>query len=148
MSRYEFDEPGVSLAIGWDAPLSTFYLQIWNEALHTAEMDEEERASPQIWFGTEYAEHLTPGLLLALARQHLPSLPENIEVCLMRDMTEEPARPLSPDHVEIRQMMETLLGELSPVPEASQRSSAEQARVDTEALFKESTSHPGPRQSE
>ncbi|AMB44368.1 hypothetical protein [Methylobacterium sp. AMS5] len=115
MSRYEFDEPGVSLAIGWDAPLSTFYLQIRNAALHTAEMDEEERASPQIWFGTEYAKHLTPGLL-TLARQHLPSLPENIEVCLMRDMTEEPARPLSPDHVEIRQMIETLLGELSPVP--------------------------------
>lgn len=46
MSRHEFEAPGVSLAIGWDAPLATFYLQVWSEALQTPEMDEEERAGP------------------------------------------------------------------------------------------------------
>ncbi|MCP1556656.1 UNVERIFIED_ORG: hypothetical protein M2438_005332 [Methylobacterium sp. SuP10 SLI 274] len=140
MSRYEFDQPGVSLAIGWDAPLSTFYLQIWNEALHTAEMDDEERASPQIWFGTEYAEHLSPSLLLTLARQHLPSLPEDIEESLMRDMVKEPARPLSADHAEIRLMLEALLGEGPSVMEAPQRTPDETARLEMEALLKGTTS--------
>ncbi|MCP1551595.1 MULTISPECIES: hypothetical protein [Methylorubrum] len=133
-------QPGVRLAIGWDAPLSTFYLQVWSEALQTAEMDEEERESPQIWFGTEYAEQLSPGLLVSVARQHLPSLPVDIEAALLRDMVKEPARPLSPDHAKIRLMLEAHLGEGSPVALAPQRTPDETARLEMEALMKGATS--------
>lgn len=109
MSRHEFEQPGVRLAIGWDAPLSTFYLQVWSEALQTAGMDEEERETPQIWLGTEYAEHLSPNLPVALARLHLPDLPAGILDSLNQEMHAEPARPLSSDHHEIRLQLEALL---------------------------------------
>jgi hypothetical protein len=31
MSRYEFEgnEPGVSIVVGWDNPLKTFFAQVW-----------------------------------------------------------------------------------------------------------------------
>jgi len=61
MSRHSFEArtPGVTVAIGWDAPLATYFLQVADE-------DGDE---PLIWRGGRYGEYPEPGPLLDLARQ-------------------------------------------------------------------------------
>ncbi len=110
MSRHEFEQPGISVAIGWDAPLATFFLQVWSEALQTAAMDEEERASPQIWMGDEYGALPEPAALLAIARQHMPTLPQDLDEDLRQDRQAAPPRALPHNHGETVRFLSELLG--------------------------------------
>ncbi len=87
MSRHEFEEGDVRLAIGWDAPLATFFLQVWTGE----EADEDE--GPSIWLGGSYAEAPSPDPLVAVARRHLAALPDAIVRQLFVDQLKEPARP-------------------------------------------------------
>ena len=113
MSRHEFEQPGVKVVIGWDAPLATFYLQVWSDALVTAEMDEGDRESPQIWFGMEYAEHTDPSLLVALAARYFPELPDGMEETLRREKAQKPARPRSLHHDELVRELGAIMEEAS-----------------------------------
>lgn len=113
MSRHEFQRPGVQVAIGWDAPLATFYLQVWSEALVTAEMDEADRASPQIWHGMEYGEFPEPSWLVALAARHFPELPDDMEERLRREKEQNPARPRSIHHDRLVRELGALIEEAS-----------------------------------
>ena len=89
MSRHEFEQDGVRVAIGWDRPLATFYLQVWTGA----ETDEDE--GPSIWLGASYAEAPSPEPLLVVARRHLSGMPETIGRQLRVDQLMAPVgRPL------------------------------------------------------
>lgn len=87
MSRHDFEERDVRLAIGWDPPLATFFLQVWTGE----ETDEDE--GPSIWLGASYAEAPSPDPLVALARRRIPSLPATITRQLTVDQLKAPARP-------------------------------------------------------
>lgn len=45
MSRHDYKTDTARVSIGWDAPLATFFLQVW-----TGDIDDED-ASPTIWLG-------------------------------------------------------------------------------------------------
>ena len=52
MSRYELRgrEPHVAVVVGWDAPLSTFFAQVWDErAVEFGNPDDEPE--PLLWAG-------------------------------------------------------------------------------------------------
>ena len=86
MSRHEFEQDGVRLAIGWDRPLATYFLEVWTGV-------EEEDDGPSIWIGTSYGEAPSPDPLLIVARLHLPGLPDSIGRQLRVDQLMAPARP-------------------------------------------------------
>lgn len=90
MSRHEFQHDPVRVAIGWDAPLATFYLQVWTGR----EADEDD--GPAIWLGTAYGEAPDPEPLIAIARQHLASMPTTIGRQLRVDQLMAPPRHRSP----------------------------------------------------
>jgi hypothetical protein len=87
MSRHDFEQDGVRLTIGWDAPLATFFLQVW-----TGE-EADEDTGPSIWLGTAYAEAPRPEPLIAVARRHIAALPAAITRQLIVDQLKAPARP-------------------------------------------------------
>lgn len=86
MSRHEFEQDGVRVAIGWDRPLATFFLEVWTGA----EADEDD--GPSIWLGASYGEAPTPDPLIVVARRHLPSLPDTIGRQLHVDQLMAPAK--------------------------------------------------------
>ena len=45
MSRHDYRNDAARVSIGWDAPLATFFLQVW-----TSDIDSED-AAPAIWLG-------------------------------------------------------------------------------------------------
>lgn len=87
MSRHDFEDDRVRLTIGWDAPLATFFLQVWTGE----EADEDD--GPAIWLGTNYAEAPSPDPLIAVARRHVPALPDAMIRQLFVDQLMAPARP-------------------------------------------------------
>ncbi|KQO53873.1 hypothetical protein [Methylobacterium sp. Leaf85] len=109
MSRYEFEEPGVSLAIGWDASMATFYLQVWSEALQTVDMDEEERASPQICLGDVYGQHPELDAVLAIASWHVRAFPATLAQTLRADQIAAPPQPQPANHEDIARLMYALM---------------------------------------
>lgn len=111
MSRHEFDGNGARLAIGWDAPLATFYLQVWIEALQAEIEDEDERESPQIWLGASYGEAPSHVPLLAIARRHIPAIPAELGQTLMVDQLREPARALAAGDNTLHRLLNTLAGQ-------------------------------------
>lgn len=88
MSRYEFAgrEPGVKLALGWDAPLGTFFLQI----------ESEEDDEPLLWHGGQYGECPEPGSLVTLARRWSNEVPAGLLARLFADELAQPAQPRQP----------------------------------------------------
>ena len=90
MSRHQFNDDPIRLAIGWDAPLATFFLQIWTGA----EKDEDE--GPSIWLGLAYGEEPSPASLLVTARRYMPTLPMSLGRQLVLDQLATPARPPRP----------------------------------------------------
>lgn len=87
MSRHDFQNCTARASIGWDAPLASFFLQIW-----TGE-ETDEHAGPSIWLGGYYGEVRAPDPLLAIAREHIPDLPETLHRQLIIDQLAAPARP-------------------------------------------------------
>jgi hypothetical protein len=55
MSRHDFENGPVRVSIGWDAPLASFFLQIW-----TGE-EKVEDEGPSIWLGAYYGDAEGPG---------------------------------------------------------------------------------------
>lgn len=45
MSRYSFQAGGQEIIVGWDNPLSTFFVQVWGEA--------KDEDAPVFWVGTK-----------------------------------------------------------------------------------------------
>ena len=72
-------------------------------------MDEVERAFPQIWMGDEYGAHPEPTALLAIARQHMPTLRQDLDEDLRQDRQAAPPRALPNDHGETVQLLGELL---------------------------------------
>lgn len=78
--------PGVTVTIGWDPPLATFFL-------HVVHADEDD---PLVWRGGRYGECPEPGPLLALARGWSDAVPEDLLAELLAEELAEPARPRRP----------------------------------------------------
>ena len=72
-------------------------------------MRQAQRACPQIWLGDDYGQHPEPDAVLAVARQHIPTLPEELAEDLRLDRLGVPPRPLPADHEETAQLMNELL---------------------------------------
>jgi hypothetical protein len=92
MSRHCFpgDKPGVTVAIGWDAPLATFFLQV----------EREEDDELLIWHGGRYGECGEPGPLLVLARQWSSQMPDSLLAWLLTDELAAPAQPRRPGLID------------------------------------------------
>lgn len=88
MSRHEFAgrTPGITVSIGWDPPLGTFFLQV----------SDGKRDEPLLWRGGRYGECPEPGPLLRLAGQWTDALPGRLLASLLADELTAPARPPSP----------------------------------------------------
>lgn len=83
MSRHSFDQnDGGSLAIGWDAGMSTFFLQL-----------DEDEEPPSMWAGNEYAQYLKPDDLVVVARLVSSDMPNEIMDILLTDKANDPAWP-------------------------------------------------------
>lgn len=107
MSRYEYDGNGARLAIGWDAPLATFYLTVWIDALQ----DGSDEDPPQLWLGASYAEVIHPSVLVTIARRHVPTIPADLAQTLMVDQLKAPARPLAAGATTLERLLNTLTGQ-------------------------------------
>lgn len=89
MSRHEYEGNGARLAIGWDAPLASFFLTVWIDALQ----DGTGEDPPQIWLGASYGEVSHPAVLVTIANRHVPDLPADLARTLMADQIKAlPAR--------------------------------------------------------
>ena len=94
MSRHDFQNGDIRLSIGWDAPLASFFLQIW-----TGDgQDEDEQ--PSIWLGAFYGEVRAPDPLIVIARRHIPDLPTTLHRQLTIDQLGAPARPRRPGLID------------------------------------------------
>ena len=107
MSRYEFEGNGARLAIGWDAPLASFFLTVWTDALQDGSEDEP----PLIWLGASYAEVSHPGVLVTIAKRHVPEIPADLARTLMVDQLKAPARPLAAGNSTMDRLLNTLTGQ-------------------------------------
>jgi hypothetical protein len=87
MSRHDFQNNDARLSIGWDAPLASFFLQVWTGD------DRHEDESPAFWLGTLYGEFRAPDPLLVIARRHVRDLPATLHRQLIIDQLAAPARP-------------------------------------------------------
>jgi hypothetical protein len=87
MSRHDFQNGTARVSIGWDAPLASFFLQVWTGD----EQDEDE--GPAVWLGASYGEVRTPDPLIGIARRHVPDLPATLHRQLIIDQLAAPARP-------------------------------------------------------
>lgn len=87
MSRHDFQNGKARVSIGWDAPLASFFLQVWTGD----EQDEDE--PPAIWLGAFYGEVRAPDPLIAAARRHIPDLPATLHRQLIIDQLAAPPRP-------------------------------------------------------
>ena len=90
MSRHDFQNGQARVSIGWDAPLASFFLQVW-----TGDGKDEDE-SPAVWLGAFYGEVRAPDLLLVVARRHIPDLPATLHRQLIIDQLAAPARPRRP----------------------------------------------------
>jgi hypothetical protein len=105
MSRYEYDGNGARVAIGWDAPLASFYLMVWIDALQEGDED-----APQLWLGASYAEVSHPGALLTIAARHVPTIPADLARTLLVDQLKAPARALAAGGSTMERLLNTLAG--------------------------------------
>lgn len=94
MSRHDYQNDVARVSIGWDAPLATFFLQIWTGNI------EDEDAAPTIWLGGFYGEAPQPDPLIAVARRHIPDLPTTLHRQLTVDRLGAPARPRRPGLID------------------------------------------------
>jgi hypothetical protein len=86
MSRHDFSNGHARVSIGWDAPLASFFLQVW-----TGDGRDEDE-SLAIGLGAFYGEVRVPDPLLVVARRHIPDLPETLHRQLIIDQLAAPAR--------------------------------------------------------
>lgn len=94
MSRHDFENGPARVSIGWDAPLASFFLQVWTNA-EAADDD-----APSIWLGAFYGEVRAPDPLLVIARRHVPDLPATLHRQLIIDQLAAPARPRRPGLID------------------------------------------------
>lgn len=94
MSRHDFENGPARVSIGWDAPLASFFLQVWTGQ----EGDEDD--GPSIWLGAHYGEAQSPVPLIAIARRHVPDLPTSLFRQLTIDQLGAPARPRRPGLID------------------------------------------------
>jgi hypothetical protein len=94
MSRHDFQNGPARVSIGWDAPLATFFLQVWTGE----EKDEDE--GPSIWLGGFYGEAPHPDPLILVARRHVPDLPATLHRQLTIDRLAAPPQPRRPGLVD------------------------------------------------
>lgn len=106
MSRYEYDGNGAHVAIGWDAPLASFFLMVWIDALQ----DGSGEDAPQVWLGASYAEVSHPGALVTIAKRHVPTIPADLARTLLVDQLKAPARPLAAGGSTMERLLNTLAG--------------------------------------
>lgn len=111
MSRYEFNAPGVNLAIGWDGPLASFFLTIWVDELQG---DDDE--SPHLWIGASYGEAPYAAPVLAIARHHVPTIPADFIKQLVTDQMRQPARALAAGTTTLDRLLNTLAGAQPVMP--------------------------------
>ena len=85
MSRYGFpDQSGGDIVVGWDPPLSTFFVQA-----KFASPDDE----PGVWHGISPREiESVPDLYLIVRRELGVKLPDSIQNRLVRDQFRDPGR--------------------------------------------------------
>jgi hypothetical protein len=107
MSRYEYAGSGARLAIGWDAPLASFFLTVWIDALQ----DGSEEDPPQVWLGASYAEVSHPGVLVTIAKRHVPNIPADLTRTLLVDQMKAPPRPLAAGRSTMERLLNTLTGQ-------------------------------------
>lgn len=74
---------GGCLAIGWDPPYDTFFLQVG-----------EDEEIPAIWKGTKHGEHPDPTPLVELAKLYSEDIPANLTEKLQDAKIAEPGWPL------------------------------------------------------
>lgn len=87
MTRYELRgrEPYVALAVGWDPPLSTYFVQVWDERV-----DDEEEAL-LLWGGC-YTREIPSVDKLADVMNPYATLTPEVRAQLERDRTAAPGR--------------------------------------------------------
>lgn len=106
MSRYEYEGNGAHVAIGWDAPLASFFLMVWIDALQ----DGSDEDPPQVLLGATYAEVRQPGALVSIATRHVPTIPAALVRTLLVDQLKNPARPLAAGGSTMERLLNTLAG--------------------------------------
>jgi hypothetical protein len=94
MSRHDFENGPARVSTGWDAPLASFFFQVWTGEEHG------EDDSPSIWLGAFYGEVRTPDPLLVVARRHVPDLLPTLHRQLTIDQLAAPARPRLPGLID------------------------------------------------
>lgn len=81
MSRHSFNQDdGGCAAIGWDAPMNTFYLQL-----------DENDDEPSLWLGNEYGQVQEPDALVDIIRKVSGDVPDDLIATLLADRRAEPA---------------------------------------------------------
>lgn len=94
MSRHKFEHGPARVSIGWDAPLASFFLQVWTGE----EKDEDD--GPSIWLGAYYGEAPSPFPLITVARRHVPDLSATLHRQRTIDRLAAPARPRRPGLID------------------------------------------------
>lgn len=67
MSRHELTAPGLEAVIGWDAPLNTFFAQVWDRT-----KDEDDPAAELLWVGCMPGEIRDPRQVMNAVAAWLP----------------------------------------------------------------------------
>ena len=94
MSRHVFKgaDPKVTVALGWDPPLDTFFLQV----LKKRDGDEDLGRIDLMWLGTTCGEQRSPVALVTIARTWTSDIPEDMVATLYREEIAKPARAPAP----------------------------------------------------
>jgi hypothetical protein len=76
MSQYSFWGNGLEFVVGWDNPLETFFVQVWDRS--------SESDDPLLWAGAKPGEVATVEALVALVR-HYGEIPDELLMQLRED---------------------------------------------------------------
>ena len=76
MSQYSFRAAGHEIVVGWDNPLETFFVQVWDES--------SDADDPVLWVGTTPEAVATVEALAALARPY-GEIPDELLMQLRED---------------------------------------------------------------
>lgn len=91
MSRHELaslpEHQGISIAVGWDRPLSTYFAIVRTEG-DLVDEDGEEQDPFMVWIGTSYAEVDDPAVVTDAVRE-FAEVPERLLETLFADRDAE-----------------------------------------------------------
>ncbi|MGB7439880.1 MAG: hypothetical protein WA919_02335 [Coleofasciculaceae cyanobacterium] len=89
MSQHEIESGNYSLFLGWDAPLQTFFFQLWDNSL----LEEEEEEEPLAQIGTSLDEQRDVDRFIQTLKDKLNSyeitIPPELNDDLVRQLEEE-----------------------------------------------------------